>query len=426
MFKNLLKQDYTLTFLVIILTILGIISIYSTGQSYEGSRQIIFAIVGIIAYFSLLSVDYRIYKDKKVQILIYAVIIIMLGLIFLLNIRLNNTRRWFVIGKFDIQPAEFAKIVVILISASFFEVFRKTENALKKIALGFLIIVPIVYLIYKQPALGNTIIILVIWFAIVFASYYDQKKFIYIISIFILSILLILPFIGINFLNANLNLIFFNVNILLLIIILGLIFLLYKKASKNIYKYILFITIILGIFVGFSFKLIVWDHLLKNYQKNRLIGFIDQSSKLNSSINFQTEQSKIAIGSGGLWGKGYLEGTQSRLNFLPEDTTDFIFATIVEEFGLIGTLILLSLYLAFIYRIIHILKNTRGRYETLIVIGVLTMIMIQFIINVGMNLGVMPVTGITLPLISYGGSSLLTILICLGILQNIYIQRKNY
>ncbi len=426
MFKSLRKQDYILTLLIFILIIIGIISIYSTGQSYEGTRQMVFALIGVIVYFIISSIDYKIYKDKKIQFIIYAIIFSLLALIFILHIRLNNTHRWFVIGKIDIQPSEFAKIVIILVSASFFEVFRKTENTIKKIGLGFLTIMPIVYLIYKQPALGNTIIILIIWLSIVFASYYDQKKFIYIALIFLMSSLLILPFIGINFFNTNLNLIFFNVNIFLLLLILGIIIFLYKKASKNIYTYLILFTIIIGILFGSLFKFVVWDHLLKNYQKNRLIGFLNQSSKLNSTINFQTEQSKIAIGSGGVWGKGYLEGTQSRLNFLPEDTTDFIFATIFEEFGLIGAIIFLTIYLLFLYRIISILGQTKGRYETLVVVGILTMIMIQFIINVGMNIGLVPVTGITLPLISYGGSSLLTILVSLGIIQNIHIQRKNY
>jgi rod shape determining protein RodA len=426
MFKNLLKQDYILTVLIIVLISIGIVTIYSTGQSSEGIRQLIFAILGIIVYFAFTTIDYKIYKDKKVQILIYLGIFTLLALIFILNIRLNNTRRWFVIGKLSIQPAEFAKLVIILISASFFEIFRKSDNAIKKIGIGLAMILPIVILIYKQPALGNTIIILIIWISIVFASYYNPKKFLYSILLFLISALLILPFIGINLFNANINLLFFNVNVVLLLALIIVIYFIYKKASKEMYKYIAAGVILIGLLFGFTFKLIVWDHLLKNYQKERLVGFLDRSSSLNSSLNFQTEQSKIAIGSGGLWGKGYAEGTQSRLNFLPEDTTDFIFATFIEEFGFIGTIMFFIIYLLFISKILSILKDTRGRYETLVIVGVLTMIIVQFMINVGMNIGLMPVTGITLPLVSYGGSSLLTVLIGLGIVQNINIQKKNY
>ncbi len=425
MLSRILKQDYSLSILAITLTIIGIFSIYSTGQSIEGERQIIFFIVSLIAYFLIMTFNYKIYKDKKIQIILYILIFSLLALIFILNIRLNNTRRWFVVGKFDIQPAEFAKIVVILISASFFEIFRKTQNILYKILLGFVIVFPIFYLIYKQPALGNSIIIMIIWLSILFASFYDHKKFILIISLFILSTLLIIPFLGINIFNSNINLIFFQINISIFLILILLIYLIYRYAKKTILKPLILITLLVGLIFGFSFKLIVWDHLLKNYQQQRLIGFLNKSSSLNSSINFQTEQSKIAIGSGGLWGKGYAQGTQSRLNFLPEDTTDFIFATLFEEFGFIGALIFFAIYFAFIVRILDIMKNTNNRFGILIIVGGLTLLIVQLFINIGMNMGIMPVTGITLPLVSYGGSSLLTVFIILGIIQNIYISQKH-
>ena len=149
MFKNLLKQDYILTILIIVLMSIGIVTIYSTGQSYEGIRQLIFAILGIIAYFAFTTIDYKIYKDKKVQVLIYLGIFALLALIFILNIRLNNTRRWFVIGKLSIQPAEFAKLVIILISASFFEIFRKSDSAIKKIGIGLAIWIHLI--LYLNP-----------------------------------------------------------------------------------------------------------------------------------------------------------------------------------------------------------------------------------------------------------------------------------
>ncbi len=230
---------------------------------------------------------------------------------------------------------------------------------------------------------------------------------------------------GINIFNSNINLIFFQINISIFLILILLIYLIYRYAKKTILKPLILITLLVGLIFGFSFKLIVWDHLLKNYQQQRLIGFLNKSSSLNSSINFQTEQSKIAIGSGGLWGKGYAQGTQSRLNFLPEDTTDFIFATLFEEFGFIGALIFFAIYFAFIVRILDIMKNTNNRFGILIIVGGLTLLIVQLFINIGMNMGIMPVTGITLPLVSYGGSSLLTVFIILGIIQNIYISQKH-
>lgn len=422
MFKGFFKQDFILTTCIILLSMLGIISIFSTNQSYTGVRQAIFVITGLILYFIIMSIDYKLYRQRLIQILAYSVIIILLILIYVLNIKSNNTYRWFTLGSIDVQPAEFAKIVVIIITAGFFTFFRNVKNPLKKIALGFLMIAPIILLIFKQPALGTSIVVFVIWLSIVFASYHDHMKFIYILITFILSALLVTSFLNINIINANINLLFINVNI---IILLGLIFLLFiiHRLSKNKVNFMMFISIvIIGLIIGSSFKFIVWDHLMKNYQKQRIVGFLNTSNNANSTENFQVTQSKVAIGSGGFYGEGYAQGTQSTLNFLPEDTTDFIYSTFIQDFGFIGNIIFMFLYFILIYRLINILNTTKNRFSTLMMFGILTMIIFQFFINIGMNLGIMPITGIPLPLVSYGGSALFTVLILLGISQNIYIE----
>ena len=194
MFKGFFKQDFILTTCIILLSMLGIISIFSTNQSYTGVRQAIFVITGLILYFIIMSIDYKLYRQRLIQILAYSVIIILLILIYVLNIKSNNTYRWFTLGSIDVQPAEFAKIVVIIITAGFFTFFRKVKNPLKKIALVFLIVAPIILLIFKQPALGTSIVVFVIWLSIVFASYHDHMKFIYILITFILSALLVTSF----------------------------------------------------------------------------------------------------------------------------------------------------------------------------------------------------------------------------------------
>ncbi len=422
MIKSFFKQDFILTTCIIFLSLIGILSIFSTNQSYIGVRQSIFVIAGLILYFIIMSIDYKLYRQKLIQVLAYAIIAILLILIYVLNIKANNTYRWFTLGSIDVQPAEFAKIVVILVSASFFTFFRKVKNPLKKIFLGFLIIAPILLLVYKQPALGTSIVIFVIWLSIVFASYYDQIKFIYILLLFLLSSLIVTAFLNINVFNANINLIFININLAILLGLILLIFILYKLSRKKINTLMFISIIMIGLIFGSSFKFIVWDHLMKNYQRQRIVGFLTTSPNINNTENFQVTQSKIAIGSGGFYGEGYAKGTQSILNFLPEDTTDFIYSTFIQEFGFIGNIILMFLYFILIYRLINILNITKNRFSTLIIFGILTMIIFQFVINVGMNLGMMPITGIPLPLISYGGSALFTVLILLGISQNIYVQ----
>jgi len=166
-------------------------------------------------------------------------------------------------------------------------------------------------------------------------------------------------------------------------------------------------------------------HYLKPYQRERLVSFINpQSDPLGSG--YQIIQSEIAIGSGGEWGKGFLKGTQARLNFLPEQTTDFIFAVYAEEFGFAGSLVLLGLYVSLIARGIWIARHARDRFGSLIAIGFTGIVFWQVAINTGMATGMLPVVGITLPLVSYGGSSLIAMMIGMGVLISVNTRRYLY
>lgn len=174
----------------------------------------------------------------------------------------------------------------------------------------------------------------------------------------------------------------------------------------------------------FLFIPLAFKFLLKEYQRQRILTFLDPArDPLGAGYNVL--QATIAVGSGGLFGRGLGHGPQSQLNFLPVQHTDFIFAVLAEELGFLGAAILLALFAVLILRIVRVARLSRDNFGTFIAIGVMTMISFQLVVNVGMNLGVMPVTGITLPLVSYGGSSLLTILICIGILQSIILRHKQ-
>jgi rod shape determining protein RodA len=163
-------------------------------------------------------------------------------------------------------------------------------------------------------------------------------------------------------------------------------------------------------------------HYLKGYQRQRLVSFVNpQADPLGSG--YHIIQSEIAIGSGGPWGKGFLKGTQARLNFLPEQSTDFIFSVFAEEFGLAGSVLLLSLYAALILRGAWIAQHTRDRFGALLAVGVIAIVFWQVAINIGMAIGLLPVVGITLPLVSYGGSSLIAMMLAMGLLISINIRR---
>lgn len=183
-------------------------------------------------------------------------------------------------------------------------------------------------------------------------------------------------------------------------------------ASNISFKKIL-VFLLIGLFI-----LPTSWFFMHDYQRARIISFV--SPELDpQGISFHSIQSTIAVGSGGISGRGLGRGTQSRLQFLPEFRTDFIFAFIAEELGFVGTSIVLSLYGFIIFFIFRVLNRSRNRYGELICVGVLSMISIQIFVNIGMNIGLLPITGITLPLLSYGGSSLVSVLICLGLVASV-------
>ena len=166
---------------------------------------------------------------------------------------------------------------------------------------------------------------------------------------------------------------------------------------------------------------LLWHHM-KSYQKQRVLSFLNPDSD-PLGAGYHMIQSKITVGSGMLWGKGFLQGTQNRLDFLPEKHTDFVFAVVAEEWGFIGTAVLLALYCALLMRLLMIAGQARDRFSALIAVGVASIVFWQMLINIGMNLGMLPVVGVPLPLLSYGGSSLLTMMIALGLALNVSTRR---
>jgi rod shape determining protein RodA len=169
---------------------------------------------------------------------------------------------------------------------------------------------------------------------------------------------------------------------------------------------------------------LLWHHM-KPYQKQRVLSFLNPGSD-PLGAGYHMIQSKITVGSGMLWGKGFLQGTQNRLDFLPEKHTDFVFAVVAEEWGFIGTVVLLALYCALLMRLLVIAGKARDRFGALVAVGVAGMVFWQMLINIGMNLGMLPVVGVPLPLLSYGGSSLLTMMIALGLALNVSTRRHLF
>ena len=166
-----------------------------------------------------------------------------------------------------------------------------------------------------------------------------------------------------------------------------------------------------------------WSFVLHDYQRQRVYTFINPAADPQGS-GYNAIQSIIAVGSGGLWGRGLGRGFQSQLKFLPERQTDFIFASTAEELGLLGSMVVLGLFFLIFYRLIRVIKTARDNFGMYLSLGIFFMFFIKVLINIGMNIGILPVTGIPLPLLSYGGSSLITSFLALGIVQSIVARRK--
>jgi rod shape determining protein RodA len=210
--------------------------------------------------------------------------------------------------------------------------------------------------------------------------------------------------------------------LILMILVFALAFAGYRTFKKRYYYWIAYFTLSVAISVLLA---AVAQKVLKEYQIMRLIVFLDPSIDPKGS-GWNILQSMTAIGSGGFFGKGFLQGTQSHLHFLPEQSTDFIFSIIAEEIGFFGCLIVFSLFLTILYRGIFIIKNVRDEFGVLITTGVCTMIIFHYMINVGMAMGIMPITGIPLFFLSYGGSSLLAAVSGIGLILSVYIRRFRY
>ena len=338
--SKLKNYDLILSSMVIFLIGWSVLNIYSaTIHEYSNLylKQGLYGFISIVILLFFPLINYR--KVVHFAPLVYALGIVMLVSVFFFGITILGAKRWISFGVFTIQPSEFMKYVIILITA--YILGSKKEEIGIKTTLVVLLTVSIPFVLtVKQPDLGTALTLLIPVFFMLFAGGISSKYIVTGITVLLLSS----PF--------------------------------------------------------------IWENM-KDYQKKRILAFIDPQSDPFKSA-YHLIQSKIAIGSGGVTGKGFMEGTQSKLFFLPEQHTDFIFATIGEEWGFLFTAFILTLYLLIGLRTLHWSKKIKDYEGKYICIGVGSLLVIQAFINIAMTVGFAPVVGITLPFLSYGGSSLIT------------------
>lgn len=341
-----------------LLLILGLLMVYSTTQSSPTNllgRQLIYSIIGFIVLFSLAFFDYR--KFRKSTGILYILIILSLILVWVFGRDVRGSTRWIDLGIFRLQPAEFAKLVMIVIMAKFLDQIGEKIKDLRYVILSAVYVGIPAVLVLIEPDLGSALVIFFTWLGMLLCS---------------------------------------------------------KMNKKHI------VVLLLSIVVVSSFG---WFFVLRDFQKNRIYTFLDPGLDPQGR-GYNVLQSIIAVGSGSLTGRGVGRGLQSQLKFLPERQTDFIFASTAEELGLLGSLFILGMFGILFFRLVRAAKFARDNFGMYITLGVFFMLLSQVLINIGMNIGILPVTGIPLPLLSYGGSSLLVTMAALGLIQSVVARQK--
>ena len=382
---------------IIIYSIIGIMALSSTSNftnflSSTFYKQLLWALIGTFVFLLVQFVRIQFIYDYAY--VFYLAILVLLSLTFLSPV-IEGSQRWIVLGKIYFQPSELGKIVYIIGLSRLFNDYRvKNQFSVFFIVLLLISIIPPL-IIFKQPDLGTAIIYLSLILPILYWSDFDIK----------LILLMIFPFVS---MVASSNIIFYYI---WMIFVLCFLFFINKTIAFKIFHFI--INLFTSIVTPY-----IWTNILANHQRNRIISFIDPFSDPMGN-GYQVIQSMISIGSGGFWGKGIGEGTQTHLKFLPVRDTDFIISVISEEMGFFAVSIILFCLIWFIYWVIDYSQRIENNFISTLLIGLCSLIFMHVIINMAMISGLLPVTGLPVPFISYGGSFFLTCSIGIGLINNI-------
>ena len=430
------RMDFFLIAAVVITVVFGILMIYSAGYDpieniNKGlfKKQIIWFIIGLIFLVLMSIINYRQMGDYALQI--YGVLIFILLVTTIFSRPIRGTSAWLNFGLFSIQPSEFMKLGVVIVLAKYLELRERDIKNFRELLVPAVITLVPVLIILKQPDFGTAAIFIPLLFTMLFIGGADVSHLVSIILIAVIAV--VFPMMltywewagykGTNFLIQfflHVDVLFTVAGVLLVIAIAA--FITHYFIPKPFLRrtYIPSSVISLGLFLS-----VVIQKLFKEYQKKRILVFLNPDLDPHGS-GYNIIQSKVAIGSGGFFGKGFLSGSQTQLGYLPEKTTDFIFSVVAEEFGFVGALLLLLLLGMIIYRGIRISLETRDKFGAMLATGVTAILFFHIFINIGMVIGIMPVTGLPLCFMSYGGSNLFMAMMGIGILNNVQMNSSHY
>ncbi len=420
----------------IALSVIGIMFIYSSGISSEGVllnneyvKQIVWVCIGLVIMISISFFDYE--RLRRLSFYIYILMLAMLVLVLFFGDTVNGARSWLNIKGHGFQPSEFMKIALIIRLACFFEASRNKYSDFARFFLSLIQTGIPMLLVLVQPDMGTAMVYLPIFLIMAFASGIKKRYLIFVIFCGVLAVSAIIIPAWDSYIITDKSIAaakVFSDKRMLLIVILSAVFIFFLSGAglifmkKRYFYWIAFAALIVIIAMGMTLGA---NDYIKDYQLKRLIIFIDPQIDPKGA-GWNVIQSITAVGSGGSAGKGFLQGTQSHYRYLPQQSTDFIFSIIAEEWGFAGCMLVFSLYIIIIIRSLYILLSAKDPLALYLGCGVVGMLFFHFIINIGMAIGIMPITGIPLLLVSYGGSSMFTTMAGLGLISSIYLHKYKY
>ncbi|TMW71785.1 rod shape-determining protein RodA [Alteribacter natronophilus] len=380
--KSSLQQlDFTLLFLLFVLMCISLMAIYSgtteqyvlLDDTYFVRRQVVWFAIGVILMLGAMSIDYEMFKNFSIPL--YAIGMVLLLLVHFFGEDINGAQRWISVAGIMFQPSEFVKIFVILALAHL--LYRITQTPRAKSftedakVIGKILAVggPPFFLILIQPDLGTALVIGAVMMTMILMSGVTWRM-------------------------------------------IGLL-------TSLVVAAIGFLVILHNYFYG------IFTQIIKTHQMNRIYGWLDPAGD-TSGLGYQLFHALQGIGAGQLYGMGFTQGAKTQGGDIPELHTDFVFTVIGEEFGFVGATVLIIVYFLLLYRMVMIAFNCNNSYGTYLVAGVVGLLVFQIFQNIGMTIGVMPITGLALPFISYGGSALLTNMIAVGIVLNVNLRTRHY
>lgn len=396
-----------------LLTLIGWVAIYSAvyneehqsifDLSQEYGKQLLWIGLSYLLLTIILALDFRIFEG--ISPFVYLISLVMGGLVLVLGREVNGARAWFEIGSFRLQPAEFMKLGTCLMVAYYFSNTDVAISKIKsKIIVGMLLMVPVA-LIFLQHDTGSALV----YASFIFVLYREGLSVNYLV------------FGGLAILVVVLTLIF---NEWATSISVAVLLAIYVFLSRKKWRSFLQGMLIAGPALALIFSVnYAFENILETHQRQRINVLLGKVEDFKGA-GYNVHQSLIAIGSGGFFGKGFLQGTQTKFDFVPEQSTDFIFCTIGEEYGFWGSSLLLTLYALLLIRIIQMAERQTSRFGRVYGYGVASILFFHVFVNIGMAIGLLPVIGIPLPFISYGGSSMFSFTILLGILIRFDSGRK--